>query len=382
MSRTYLPIARIFGIPVGLDYSWFLIFVLLTWSLGTSYFPDALPGRPVAVYVGLGAVAALLLFASVLLHELGHAVVAMHYAIPVRRITLFIFGGVAQIGGEPPTARVEFWIALAGPVVSAALAAVFRAAGAAVPVPSAPAALARYLASVNFLLAVFNLVPGFPLDGGLIFRAILWATMRNFRRATLAAASVGRAIAFGFILLGAAQIFAGNVAGGVWIAFIGWFLDSAAAGQAQQQVVEGLLSGHTVAEAMNRDYAAVAPAMPLADLVDRHILGGGRRCFVVTRGDDEVVGLVTLHQVKGVPRDRWATTTAEGVMTPIAQVRRTRPDAELWAAMEEMERDGVNQLPVTVDGRILGMLSRDDVITFLRTLEEFGVSPAPSGKTR
>ena len=371
MIRHSVPVARIFGISIGLDYSWFLIFVLFTWLLAASYYPAAYPTWSRVEYWIMGAVTAVLFFVCVLLHELGHSVVAIRYQIPVRNITLFIFGGVSQIEGEPHSAGAEFWIAIAGPAVSAALAAGFTLLRPAVAAVSPLLALTTYLAYINGALALFNLIPGFPLDGGRVLRAILWSSTHSFRKATLAAATVGRFIAFAFIVWGVAQILAGQLANGLWIAFIGWFLENAASAQVQQQIIESLLAGHMVSEAMNPRYVSVPAATSLQDLVDRHILGSGSRTIMITR-DGEVVGLVTVHQIAAVPRDRWPTTTVADAMTPIGRAKRVKPTTGLWEAMTEMDRDGVNQLPVTADGRILGVLTRADVISYLRTLQELG----------
>ncbi len=369
MTRQTVPLGRILGIPIGLDYSWFLIFVLLTWTLAVGYYPAEFPRWPAAQYWLLGAVTAVLLFGSVLLHELGHAVVARRYDIPVRSITLFIFGGVAQIGAEPPSAAAEFWIAVAGPVVSLALAAAFRLIQPGVAAVPPLLALAEYLGYLNGLLALFNLVPGFPLDGGRVLRAIVWGWTRSLRRATLIAASVGRGIAFLFILLGVWQMFAGNFANGLWIAFIGWFLENAAAAQVQQTMLQRLLAGHKVADAMNRSVASLPSQTPLQDIMNQHILGAGRRSVVVTRGE-EVAGLLTIHRLKEIPQAEWGTTTAGQAMIPAGDLKRIRPEAELWAALEAMDRSGVNQLPVMADGALEGMLTREDVISFLRALQE------------
>jgi Zn-dependent protease len=371
-NRQAISLGRILGIPIGLDYSWFLIFALVTWMLAASYYPSEFTNWPAAQYWVVGAATAIMLFVSVLLHELGHSVVAMRYRIPVRSITLFIFGGVAQIGSEPPSAGAEFWIAIAGPVVSFALAILFGLLqplfGAAAPL----LALAKYLAYINGTLALFNLIPGFPLDGGRVFRAVVWGVTHNLRRATLIAANVGRGIAFLFIIAGVWQMLNGDFGNGLWIAFIGWFLESAASAQVQQQAVHDLLADHRVSEVMSRGYAAISADATLQHLVDDHILGTGRRCFMVTRSD-EAIGLLTLHNVKEVPRAEWATTTAAQTMIPVAQVKRVEPGEELWAALEEMDRDGVNQLPVMVDGQCLGMLSREDVISYMRSRRELGV---------
>jgi Zn-dependent protease len=310
-----------------------------------------------------------MLFLSVLLHELGHSVVAQRYGIAVRSITLFVFGGLAQLGGEPPSAGAEFRIAIAGPAVSFALAVLFRILQPLTATVEPLFALARYLAYINGALALFNLIPGFPLDGGRVLRAIIWQMTRSLRRATLIAANVGRLIAFLFIVAGVFQILAGRFVNGLWIAFIGWFLEGAAAGQVQQQMLHSLLAGHRVSEAMRRDYTAVSGNTTLRDLVDQHILGSGRRSFIVTR-NDEVIGLATLHQIKEVPQDQWRTTTVAQIMIPADRMLRIRPESELMHAIEQMDRDGVNQLPVMADHQIQGMLSREDVIAYLRTLQE------------
>jgi Zn-dependent protease len=369
MNRNTIPLGRILGIPIGLDYSWFLIFALLTWMLATNYYPVEFSNWPVAEYWIVGAATAIVMFASVLLHELGHSVVALRYKIPVRSITLFVFGGVAQIGAEPPSAMAEFWIAIAGPAVSFALAILFGLLQPLVGAVAPLLALAKYMAYINGALALFNLIPGFPLDGGRVFRAVVWGITRNLRRATFVAATVGRLIAFLFILLGVWQMFTGNIGNGLWIAFIGWFLESAAASEVRQQTIHDLLAGHHVSDAMRRDYISVSPGASLEQLVNEHILGSGRRSLVVEQ-NGRVAGLLTLHHVKAIPRSAWATTTASQAMVPVEQMKWIRPEAELAAALGQMDREGVNQLPVMVDHHIQGVLGRDDVISMFRTLGE------------
>jgi Zn-dependent protease len=371
MFRHTIPIGRILGIPIGLDYSWFLIFGLLTWSLATGYYPAEFKGWPAAEYWIVGAMTAILMFACVVLHELGHSVVALRYRVPVRSITLFLFGGVAQIAAEPPSALAEFLIAIAGPIVSFLLALAFAglqtvAAGAA-PV----FALAKYLSFINGMLALFNLIPGFPLDGGRIFRAIVWAFTQNFRSATLIAANVGRFIAFLFIASGVWLVFSGHLANGIWIIFIGWFLDTAATAQVQQQMVQGLLVGHKVSEAMSHEYAAIPPEMSVQQVVDEFVLGAGRRSFVIAHNGD-VDGLLTLHSIKQIPRTKWPATTAAQAMIPLERLHTIPPDAEVWTALEKMDRDGVNQLPVVSGRSLVGLLTRESIISYLRALQEFG----------
>ena len=380
MTRHNIPLGRVLGIPIALDYSWFLIFALLTWMLAGTYYPSEFKNWPPLLYWLVGAVTAIMLFASVLLHELGHSLAALRYKIPVRSITLFIFGGVAQIGAEPPSAVAEFLIAIAGPLVSLGLAVFFYAVKPVVAGVEPLLGLVTYLAYINLALVLFNLIPGYPLDGGRVFRAIVWAVTKDMRRATLTAATAGRFFGFMFIFYGVWQVFSGNLGGGIWIAFIGWFLDNAASGQMQQVMVQGLLAGHSVAQAMSTHCTVVPEELTLEQLVDDYILGGGQRCFLVNRGE-RTVGLMTLHRIKEVPRSDWATTSAGQVMIPFEQLKRTAPEAELWTALQQMDRDGVNQLPVTRDNLVIGMLSREDVISFLRTLQELG-GPAGTTSTR
>jgi Zn-dependent protease len=375
MTRHNIPLGRILGIQIGLDYSWFVIFALLTWILATSYFPAEFKDWPQWLYWLMGAAATIMLFVSVLLHELGHSVVAQRHKVPVPSITLFLFGGVSQIGAEPPSANAEFLIAAAGPLVSFILAILFYSVQPVVAGIEPLLGLAKYLAYVNLALALFNLIPGYPLDGGRVFRAIVWAITGNMRRSTVIAANTGRLFAFLFIFAGVWQMVSGNFTGGLWIAFIGWFLDSAASAQVQQVTVQGLLTGHTVSQAMSTHCANVSADATLQDLVDEHILGSGQHCFLVKRGDNDV-GLMTLQRIKEVPRAQWATTRIGQVMLPLDRLEGVDRNTELWTALQKLDRDGVNQLPVTRDQQVIGMLSREDVISFLRTMQQLGVQPA------
>jgi Zn-dependent protease len=378
MTRHTIPLVRIAGIPVGLDYSWFLIFALLTWMLATNHFPAEFPDWAPSLYWLVGLATALLFFVSVLLHELGHSVVALRYRIPVRSITLFVFGGVAQISDEPPSAGAELSIAIAGPLVSFALAALFYAlqltAGGIPPLYG----LAKYLAYINVVLGAFNLIPGYPLDGGRVFRAIVWAATRDMKRATLIAASVGRGFGFLFIMTGVWQLLRGNFSGGLWIAFIGWFLESAAAAQAVQVVFRVALAAHTVSQAMSSNCPFIGADLTLQQLVDEHILGAGQRFFLVDR-EDRTVGLITLSRIREVPRSDWATMTAGEAMIALEDSKRVGPDTELSTAVQMMDREGVGQLPVLSKDRVVGILRREDVAVFLSTLQELGLDEAAAG---
>jgi Zn-dependent protease/CBS domain-containing protein len=381
MNRHNIPLGKILGIQIGLDYSWFVIFALLTWMLAGSYYPDEFKNWSPLTYWLTGAATAIMLFVSVLLHELGHSVIALRYKIPVRSITLFLFGGVAELAAEPPSAIAELLVAIGGPIVSLGLAVFFYALQPAVSGVEPLLGLTKYLAYINTALVLFNLIPGYPLDGGRVFRAIVWAITGNMTRSTVIAANVGRLFAFLFIFTGTFQMFTGNLGGGLWIALIGWFLDNAASVQIQQVTFRGLLTGYRVAQAMSTRYAIVPENRMLQQLVDEQVLGSGQRYFIVNRGE-QILGMITLHQVKEVPRQKWATTSATEVMLPFEQLKCLDPDAELWSALQSMDRNGVNQMPVVRAQQIVGMLSREDAITFLRTLQEFGIPPSTTSDTQ
>jgi len=373
MTRNNLNLGRIFGIEIKLDYTWFVVFALVVWSLANHYFPMSHPGWSMAVYWTLGVITALLFFASVLAHELAHSFVSQAHGVPVRDITLFIFGGVAQISEEPKSARNEFLMAAAGPATSLVIAAFFGllwlVSG---PISEPLHAVAGWMAWINGALALFNLIPGFPLDGGRIFRAIVWASTGNLRRATEIATGLGRVVAYGFIFWGIWQIFGGNLMNGLWIVFIGWFLLTAATASYRRVALEEMLAGHTAREVMMTDCPHIPRGLTLDVLVDHVVLPSGRRCYPVMKGD-QVDGLLTLHLIKKVPRDQWTTTRVEDVMIPRSELKAVRPDDELTVVFERMTAEDVNQFPVMEDGRLLGMVGRDNVLAFLRARKDLGL---------
>jgi Zn-dependent protease/CBS domain-containing protein len=367
MGTGSIRLGKIFGIPVGVDYSWFLVFILFTWTFAVGYYPAEFTNWSTTEYWVVGAITALMLFGSVLLHELGHSLVALRYKIPVRNITLFIFGGISQISEEPVSAMSEFWITIAGPLISFILAGVFALL---TPLTTGYAplyAVVKYLAYINAILGLFNLIPGFPLDGGGVLMSIVWGITHNRHRALLIASGVGSFIAYLFIVYGVFELFSGNLVNGLWIAFIGWFLVSASRGQLQQERIKGLLAGHKVSEVMSQAYTIVQSNTTLQSLMDDHILASSRRSYIVENGED-VVGLLTLHHLRDVPKEQWSTTTVAQVMISCSNWKDLTLDTELWDAMEEMDRNGVNQLPVMTDGHIEGMLTREDIISYLREL--------------
>ncbi len=370
MTSKHLRIARIAGIPISLDYSWFLVFFLLTWSLGASYFPTQFPGWTAWEYWAIGILATLLLFLSVLLHEFGHAAAARHYHIPVEEITLFIFGGVARIQEEPHSPKSEFWIAVAGPAVSLLLGVIFSLL-AMVTTISQLLAVFRYVGYINITLFLFNLIPGFPLDGGRVLRAMIWGATHDSNKATIIAANTGRFFAYLFIVVGLAMIFAGNLYDGLWMAFIGWFLESAAVAQVQQQKLKDILSRYPVRQAMTTEPAVIPAHITLDVLAEHHFLTGGKRAYIVQK-NGQPIGILTIHQLRKASKQDWPVTTAEQVMIPLTEARSVSPDDDLWSALSNMDRQGVNQLPVVEDGVTVGILSREDLVSFLQLIHSTG----------
>jgi Zn-dependent protease/CBS domain-containing protein len=373
MLKGGIPLGTFFGISVRLHWSWFLIFVLVTWSLAAFYFPDRYPEWSRGGYVVMGLATSLLLFCSVLVHELAHSLVARAAGIPIHSITLFFLGGVSQMTQEPGKPSVEFRMALAGPATSLVLGGMFWAIWyAARDVNEPAAALVFWLGWINVVLAIFNLVPGFPLDGGRVLRSIIWWRTGNLLRATRIASSIGTGIGYLLIFLGVFLVFFGDWANGLWIAFIGWFLQNAAVGSYRQLAVQDMLRGHTVGEVMMRDCPAISPQITLEQLVNEHILPSGRRCFPVVEGG-RVLGLVTMHNVKAVSRDLWSTKTVREVMTPMEKVKAVHAGDDLSRVLQLLTAEDVNQLPVVENNAIIGMVARDNLLSFIRNRDELGV---------
>lgn len=371
MRQKTVPIGRILGIPIGLDYSWFLIVALLSWSLATGYYPDHYADWPILQYWLIGGITVIMLFVSVLLHELGHSVVAMRYKILVRRIRLMIFGGVAELADDAPRPAAEFWIAIAGPVVSLILTGAFFAGtyltrGLSMLEPLA--ALLGYLTSINLMLAVFNMIPGFPLDGGRVFRAITWGINKDLHKSTQIAANVGRLVSYGFMGLGFLMLVLGDFSNGLWMGFVGFYLMRAAQAELQASRWRKLLSDYTVEQVMRRQYMVIPAHTTLDQLVPYFVHRVGHHTFVIEE-DERSVGLLTATNLRDIPRSRWATTTVAEVMSPLKEQQQVAPDTGLWTALRRMETEGINPLPVMFGGQVLGLLRREDILGYLRNLQ-------------
>ncbi len=367
-----IKIGKIWGISVGLHSSWFLIFGLMTWSLAAGYFPVEYPQLTSINHWTLGVITSLLFFASVLAHELGHAFLALRNKIPVRGITLFIFGGVAQIGQEPRSPGAEFRIAIAGPLTSVGVAALFGGMwllDRSMPFLAAPS---MYLARINLILALFNMIPGFPLDGGRVLRSILWRLIGSFRKATRIAVGVGQLVAFGFIGFGVLTVFTGNLMNGLWLAFIGWFLQNAAHSASSQLTIQTALSGVKVGQVMSREFVKIPSLISLNQLVEEKMLAGGQRSFFVA-DNGQLLGMITLRDIANIPQQKWRYITTSQVMRPFDHLVHVSPESELIDAVQTMDTAHVAQLPVMAGGELVGILTRDQVLHFLRMRTELGV---------
>ena len=373
-----ITLGRIRGIPIGIHSSWLIVFGLLTYSLADRIFPARFEGWTSTQYWITGAVASLLLFGSVVAHELGHAVVAQRRGIPVRRITLFIFGGVAELGQESETAEDEFWIAVAGPAVSVAIAVVSGVLwGISQAVNDQLAGITQYLASANTVLVVFNLIPAFPLDGGRVFRAFLWKTGGDMQRATRTAASVGMMIGFLFIAGGIFLVFQATFSG-IWLVAMGWFLRSAAEQGYQQATLQPLFDGIHVDALMDREAPAISSTATIAELVDGYILGQNLHGVPVVDGTS-VVGIITLTDIKSVPRDAWRHQTVRERMTSRDRLLTVSPRTPLDEAIRTMAQANVHQVPVVSNGALVGLLTRAAVIQFLQLRQALSISPGDGG---
>jgi Zn-dependent protease/CBS domain-containing protein len=353
------------GIDIRAHYTWLLAIFLIAWSLALGYFPMSADASGPLTYWLLGVVAALLLFASVLVHELGHSLVARSRGLRVDNITLFIFGGVSNITREPTTAKDEFLVAVVGPLISLVLAALFWLIGVLLPPASAENAVSGYLAYANLLLGLFNIVPGFPLDGGRVLRSIIWGATGDMSRATRIASYVGQGVAFVLIGWGVLRVLSGDLFGGLWIGFIGWFLNSGAEASRQEVLAQSELAGVPVTSVMDTSPEHVSPELAVGDFVMEHALRRGQRALPVL-ADGQLVGIMSLTDAKHLDQEAWSTTRVGNVMTRMP-LRTLSPDANLDDALRLMVDNGVHQLPIVQNGSLVGVVSRAALMQYLQS---------------
>jgi Zn-dependent protease len=360
-GRKGLAVARIAGIPITIDPSWFLVFLLLVWSLASGSFAMLLPQTTPLGHWVLAVVTVLLLFVSVLIHELAHSLTARRFGIPIRGITLHIFGGVAELTREPPTARAELVVAIMGPISSLLLGIGFGLVNMAVASPVLSVGLG-YLAFINLALAIFNLIPGFPLDGGRILRAFIWWRTGDLKRSTRWASQTGRLVAFFFIGMGFFRFLGGSLVDGLWMMLIGMFLKRAAEMSYHTLLLTRALKGLRVRDLASWDVIAVDPDGTIQELVDYYLLGYSHSSYPVIDGN-RPIGMISLRHVKSLPRDRWPTTRIREVMEPIDEELMLTPDMELSTALARIAGSPLRRgVVVDSQGALVGVLALSDIL--------------------
>jgi len=368
MNRTLVQgtwkVATVMGIPIRVHFSWFIVFGLITWSLSTHYFPKAAPDLPVAAYWIKGTLAALLLFASVAFHELSHSYIAKKYRIPITSITLFFFGGIAQMKGEPPHPKAEFRMAIAGPVSSFLLSALFFLI--AINTTGGPKALFSYLAQINFILGAFNLIPGFPMDGGRVLRSVLWSRTKDYFYATRKASNFGQKIAIFFVIFGTFLIFTGS-SGGLWLLLIGWFLYMAAQSSQQQATLQEALSNIKVKNVMARDIVTVNSSIPINEAVDKYFLRYGYGGFPVM-DDGKFLGIITLKEIKNVTREDWSKVKVSDVLVPHNKKWEMTPDSDVMRSLELMIIEDKGRIIVMENDKVVGLITRNGIARYLQIM--------------
>jgi Zn-dependent protease/CBS domain-containing protein len=372
--RGEFDLFRIGGVQIAIDFSWLIIFVLVLWGLSSGYFPALHPGYPRAEYWLVGAVGTILFFTSIVIHELSHAMVGNHLGQPVERISLFIFGGMAHLGHEPTDANAELKIAAAGPITSIVLGIVFlwiaRAIGPTGPYPMWSSVF-QYLGFINIALALFNLLPGFPLDGGRILRALVWRRTGDFRRATARAADWGRGIAYGLIALGALEIFTGSLMGGLWLIFIALFLKGAASTSYQSIVMEQVLGNAHVSEIMVHRPETVEAEATVADTVNQHFMHHGYGGFpVVSNGAP--AGIISLRQVRDCPPEERAVRKVSEVMRKREPAIEISPAATVSQALRQMSEADIGRLLVVQQDRLTGLITRSAIARYVMLRSQLG----------
>jgi len=362
-----IKIFSLLGFEVRVDLSWVVLAVLITWSLARGVFPDYFENLPEQTYWFMGAAGALGLFLSIIFHELSHSLIARRFGIHMKGITLFIFGGVAEMSEEAPNAKAEFWMALVGPASSLLMSAMIfvlsrYGEGARWPVPAV--GVLSYLAWINIALAVFNLIPAFPLDGGRVLRAVLWGLKNNLQWATRITSRLGSGFGIFLIAFGLYYIIQGQFIGGIWWFLIGMFLRSAAQMSYQQLLTRQALEGEMVRRFMVTDPVTVPPTISLHQLVDHYIYRHHFKMYPIVE-DGRLTGYVTLRQLKEIPHDQWDRITVREVAQPCSPAMTIPPDTDALQALSIMNRTGSSRLMVVEDDRLVGIIALKDLLQFL-----------------
>jgi Zn-dependent protease/CBS domain-containing protein len=375
MFGTRWQLFRLLGIPIYLDISWLIILLLVTGTL-TGHFSQEVPGLSLPEYVAMGLLTALAFFTCIVLHELGHAVVARATGLPIRGITLFLFGGVAELAEEPKTAGGEFVMAVAGPAVSAVLGGLFLLlwiVGGNAGWPQPPLRVLFWLGTINFILLAFNLVPAFPLDGGRVLRSILWGATGNLRKATYWASLLGRAFAWLLIIVGVLEIFVvpGAFLSGIWLAVIGLFLNRAARGSYQEMLIRQALGGEPVGRFMNAQPIVVPPGTDLRHFVEDYVYRYHRKAYPVGAGG-RLEGYVSTQALSRYPREEWEVRTVADVMERDWKALSIAPGDDAMKALARMRNTGRSRLLVVEGERLVGIVSLKDLLSFLHLKLELG----------
>jgi len=367
---------KLLGFEVGLDPSWAILAVLIAWSLSTGFFPFQYKNLSTQTYWLMGIVGAIGLFLSIVAHEFSHSIVARLHGMPMKGITLFIFGGVAEMGDEPPNAKAEFQIAVVGPLSSLAIAVIFYAIsilGVQTGWPQPVNGVVSYLAMINGLLMLFNLIPAFPLDGGRILRAILWGWKKNLRWATRVSSSIGTGFGIFLIVLGVVRVLSGNFIGGMWFFLIGMFIHSAAKMSYQQLITRKALEGEPLKRFMNTEPVTVPRSTTVEQLVEDYVYRHHFKMFPVVEDHNKLLGCVTLNQIKEIPRAEWRSKTAGDLAVRCSEENTIAPDADAVEALSAMRRNNAGRLMVVEKDQLVGIIALKDMLEFLSLKVELDI---------
>ncbi|OGC34285.1 hypothetical protein A2311_01130 [candidate division WOR-1 bacterium RIFOXYB2_FULL_48_7] len=373
MKQTF-KLIKIFDIPIEINYSWFAILGLIIFTLAKGYFPATNPELTEGYYWLMAVIAALLLFACLLAHELSHSLVAIKNKLPIHGITLFIFGGVAHLAEEPATPLVEFKMAIAGPIMSLLLALLFFLLSELSFIFGFPhywLTLANYLLMLNLAVAVFNLIPGFPLDGGRILRAAIWWFSGDLKKATGIASAFGKGFAFFLIAIGLFNLFTGSIISGIWFIFIGLFLEEAAETSYRQAMMKNILSGIKIGNIMTTNLITVPADLPLNKLLDEYFFRFRFTTFPVVE-NDQLLGLTSFHAIKEIPREKWPELSVKEIMLPISEDFTASKELDVSQAMLKMANNGLGRLLVIDNNRLIGLVSQRDVMRLFELKTELG----------